>query len=190
MKSLITSITAVALLSLSSYADDITVATVDMTKLYNGYFKTKVANEKIQSSLETAKEQREELLKQGQALVDEYKEITERANNPALTEEARGEAQLEAERKLQEIQEKEREVQQFQINTQNSIQQRQRTHRDLMLDEIKKVVVKMARDRGANLVFDSSGLTALGLPGILYANTGWDFTEDALVRINADAPAK
>ena len=95
-----------------------------------------------------------------------------------------------AQEKLKEIQDKEREIQQYQANTERSLQQRQRTHRDLMLDEIKRVVLIMAEKRGAALVFDTAGTSALGIPNVLYSNPSWDITDDVLAKINESAPSE
>ena len=111
-------------------------------------------------------------------------------NNPALTDESRNKSKLEAQEKLKEIQKKESELQQYQANTERSLQQRQRTHRDLMLDEIKKVVLIVAEKKGATLVLDTAGTSLLGIPNVLYSNQGWDITDDVLGKINENAPSE
>lgn len=171
-----------------AHAQSVSIATVNMERLYRDYYKTREAEEKIQSSVEKAQEQSNELIQEGQDLVAEYRAILERAENPALTEEAKAAARNEAAAKLEEIQTKEREVQQFQVNTQRQLQQRRRTHRDLMLDEIRAVVSQLARARKATLVFDTSGANAVGVPAVLYADSSWDMTDAVLKEINKDAP--
>ncbi len=188
MKSLTIIFTSVLATALSLPAQEIALATVDMTRLYNEYYKTKEANNKLQESVEKAKVEAEDLVKQGQDLVDEYKEVLERSKNPALTEEAQTKAATDADGVLQGIREKEQEVQQFQLATQRSLQQRQRTYRDLFMDEIKKVALEVADENGRNFVLDSSGITAVGVPVILYSDPKWDITDEVLEKINADAP--
>ena len=169
MNKLIVTLIICSSFALTSLAQEVKIITVDMAKLYNGYYKTKEANEKLKDSIDQAQSQAEELLEEGRVLAEEFNNLRERINNPALTDEFRNKAKLEAQEKLKEIQEKEREIQQYQVNTERSLQQRQRTHRDLMLDEIKKVVLIMAEKRGATLVFDTAGTSALGIPNVLYA---------------------
>jgi outer membrane protein len=188
MKSLTVIFTYALATALSLPAQEIAIATVDMTRLYNEYYKTSEANSKLQGSVEKAKVEAEDLVKQGQELVDEYKEVLERSKNPALTEEAQAKAATDADGLLQGIREKEQEVQQFQLATQRSLQQRQRTYRDLFMDEIKKVALEVADDNGRNFVLDSSGITAVGVPVILYSDPKWDITDEVLEKINADAP--
>jgi len=48
---------------------------VDMAKAYDNYYKTEEGNAKFREAEQKANEQVEELNKQGQILVDEYKEL-------------------------------------------------------------------------------------------------------------------
>ena len=167
---------------------DLNIVTVDMNRLYNEYYKTIEANERIKGSFEKAQEQVEEMVNEGQTLLEDYKSIIEMTQNDALTEEARLKAQTDAESMAQQLKDKEREIQQFRQNTQRSVQQRQQTYRDLFLDEIKGIVLEVSRERKGDLILDTSGITALGIPGVIYSDPSWDVTELVMERINADAP--
>ncbi len=188
MKRAIVYLTAVTILTFGLQGQGIKITTVDMTRLYADYYKTKEANDKIQESMDQARVDAEELVKEGQDLVEEYKEILERAKNPALTEEAQSTAQQEAEDQLRVIREKQQEVDQFRVATQRSLQQRQQTYRDLFMDEIRSVAVEVAKEQKSTLLFDTSGVTAVGVPGVLHSDPDWDVTEEVLSRINEDAP--
>ena len=112
---------------------------VDMAKVYDSHYKTEEANAKFRDAEQKAQEQVEELNKQGQSLVDEYKELMEQSKNTVLTPEARSKAEAEGQKKLEDVQRKQGEVQNFRTNTQRSLQQRIKTHRDLLLEEIDVV---------------------------------------------------
>ncbi len=188
MKKAIVYLAAVTVLMPILKGQEVNIATVDMTRLYTEYYKTKEANDKIQDSIEQARIEAEELVQEGQDLVEEYNEILERAKNPALTEEAQIKAQQDAEDQLRVIQEKQQELDQFRVATQRSLQQRQQTYRDLFMDEIKSMALDVAREENSNLLLDTSGETAVGIPSILYSNADWDITEEVLSRINEEAP--
>jgi outer membrane protein len=162
---------------------------VDMAKVYDSHYKTEEANLKFRDAEQKATEQVEELNKQGQSMVDEYKELTEQSNNTVLTAEARGKAGAEAQKKMEDIQRKQGEVQNFRTNTQRSLQQRIKTHRDLLLEEITKIVNNLAKLRGATLVVDKSGPTLFGIPSVLYADPSYDMTEEVVLEVNKDRPA-
>ena len=162
---------------------------VDMAKVYDSHYKTEEANLKFRDAEQKATEQVEELNKQGQSMVDEYKELTEQSNNTVLTVEARGKAGAEAQKKMEDIQRKQGEVQNFRTNTQRSLQQRIKTHRDLLLEEITKIVNNLAKLRGATLVVDKSGPTLFGIPSVLYADSSYDMTEEVVQEVNKGRPA-
>ncbi len=167
---------------------DLNIVTVDMDRLYKEYYKTLEANERIKGSFEKAQKQIEEMVNEGQIMLEDYKSIIEMTQNDALTEEARLKAQADAETMAQQLKDKEREIQQFRQNTQRSVQQRQQTYRDLFLDEIKGIVMEVSRERKGDLILDTSGITALGIPGVIYSDPSWDVTELVMERLNADAP--
>jgi outer membrane protein len=165
------------------------IAIVDMAKLYDGHYKTVEQNAKIQADDQKAQEEVEKMNKEGNALVEEYKSLTEQANSPALSAEAKSKAQNEAQKKLESIQNKQREVQTFIQNTRNSLGQRLNTFRSLMLEEIGKVASEVAKRKGATLVIDKAGPTAIGISNIIYADAGYEITEDVAKEINKDKPA-
>src|SRR3569832_554379 len=96
---------------------------VDMAKLYDTHYKTLEQNAKIQADDQKAQEEVEKMNKEGNALVEEYKTLNEKASNPALSTDAKSKAQDDAQKKLEQIQIKQREVQTFIQNTRNSLGQ-------------------------------------------------------------------
>jgi outer membrane protein len=161
---------------------------VDMAKIYDSHYKTEEANAKFRDAEQKAQEQVEELNKQGQALVDEYKELMEQSKNTVLTADARSKAEADGQKKMEDIQRKQGEVQNFRTNTQRSLQQRIKTHRDLLLEEITKVVNDLAKKQGATLVVDKSGPTLFGIPSVLYSDPSYDITEEVVKEVNKDRP--
>ena len=171
-------------------AAEIRLATADMNRLFENYHRTAEAQARFQSAVEAAQSSAETMMADGQSLVEEYRKLVDEANSPALSADARERAEARAEEKLQTIREKEREVQQFQANTQRALQQRQVNHRQLMMEEIKEVVKSIAEARGANLVLDSSDLARQGgIGGVIFVSPEFDVTEEALKELNKDQPA-
>ena len=162
--------------------------TVNLADAYEGYYKTKEATDKLSDAHAKAMEQAEVLNQEGNVLVESYQEMVEQSKNTALTEDARSKAAEDAQKKMEEIQTKQAEVTQFQQNTQRALAQRQKTHRDLMFDEIIDIVTDMAKERGATMVFDSSGPSVFGAPVVLYADGAYDATEELIEILNEDAP--
>ena len=193
MKKPIQSLVALAAFGLATLAapaqPTIKIAVVDMAKLYDTHHKTVEQNAKIQADDQKAQEEVEKMNKEGNVLVEEYKALNEQSNSPALSTEAKSKAQNEAQKKLEAIQNKQREVQTFIQNTRNSLGQRLNTFRSLMLEEISKIATEVSKRKGATIVFDKAGPTGIGISNLIYADSGYDITEDVLKEINKDRPA-
>jgi len=178
---------ATALLAQAQPAPKILV--VDMAKLYDGHYKTEEQNAKLRGDEQKAQEELDKLNKEGNSLVEKYKELVDQGNNPAATAEAKSKAQGDAQKLLEEIQRKQREVQSFQTNTRNSLQQRIQTFRSLMVEEIGKVAVEIAKRHGATILIDKSGPTLIGVSNILYSDAAYDITDEVAKEVNKDRPA-
>src|SRR5688572_3774524 len=188
IKSLV-AIAAFAVLALGAHAQPaVKILVVDMAKLYDTHYKTLEQNAKIQADDQKAQEEVEKMNKEGNSLVEEYKTLNDQSNNPALAAEAKGKAQDAAQKKLESIQTKQREVQTFIQNTRNTLGQRLNTFRSLMLEEISKVAADVAKRKGATLLFDKAGPTAIGISNVIYADSGFDITDEVMKEVNKDRP--
>jgi outer membrane protein len=177
---------AAALLARAQPAPRILV--VDLAKLYDGHYKTEEQNAKLRGDEQKAQEELDRLNKEGNALVEKYKELDEQSKSPVATTEAKAKAQADAQRLYDDIRRKQTEVQTFQQNTRNSLQQRIKNFRDLMIEEISKVAVDVAKRKGATLLIDKSGPSLIGVSNVVYADAGYDITDDVLKEINKDRP--
>ena len=189
IKSLV-AIAAFAAVTLGVHAQPaLKILVVDMAKLYDTHYKTVEQNAKIQADDAKAQEEVEKMNKDGNALVEEYKSLNDQSNNPALSADAKAKAQGAAQAKLESIQNKQREVQTFIQNTRNSLGQRLNTFRSLMLEEISKVAAEVAKRKGANLLLDKAGPTAIGISNIVFADAAFEITDEVMKEINKDRPA-
>jgi outer membrane protein len=193
MKKSIQSLVAIAALgalSLAAHAEPaVKLLVVDMAKLYDTHYKTLENNAKIQSDDQKAQEEVDKMNKEGNGLVEEYKALNEQSNNPTATNEAKAKMQNEAQKKLESIQNKQREVQTFIQNTRNSLQQRLQNFRGIMLEEIGKVAGDIAKRKGATLLLDKACPTMIGVSNVVYADPGFDITDEVSKEVNKDRPA-
>ena len=193
MKKLIQSLIAVAALgglSLAAQAQPaVKLLVVDMAKLYDTHYKTLEQNAKIQTDDQKAQEEVDKMNKEGNALVEEYKALNEQTTNPTMTTEAKAKAQGDAQKKLQAIEGKQREVQTFIQNTRNTLQQRLQNFRSLMLEEIGKIAAEIAKRKGATLLLDKAGPSLIGISNVIYADAGYEITDEVMKELNKDRPA-
>lgn len=165
------------------------ILTVAMDKLYDGHYKTEEQNAKLRGDEQKAQEELDKLNKEGNTLVEQYKELVDQSSNPAATAEAKAKAQTESQRLLQDIQRKQSEVQSFQANTRNSLQQRIQNFRSMMVEEISKIAVEIAKKKGATILIDKSGPTLIGVSNFLYVDPAYDITDEVAKELAKDRPA-
>ena len=193
MKKSIQSLALVAVLGAFSIAAQaqpaVKLYVVDMAKLYDTHYKTVEKNAQLQADDQKAQEEVEKMNKEGNSIVEEYKALKDKANNPALTNEAKNAAENEAQKKLASIQSKQNEVQTFIQNTRNSLQQRMQTYKALILEEISKTAITVSQRKGATLLVDKSGPSLFLIPNVIYSDPGFDITDEVMKEINKDRPA-
>lgn len=186
---LLLSLVAVSATALCASAQSAKIMVVDMAKVYDSHYKTEEQNAKLRGDEQRAQEELEKLNAEGNVLVEEYKELVDQSKNPALSNDAKVKAEQDAQVKLEEIQRKQNEVQNFRVNTQRGLQQRIKNFRDILLEEISKVAVEIGKARGATLLLDKSGPSLLGISNVLYADADYEITDAVLAEVNKGRPA-
>jgi outer membrane protein len=58
----------------------------------------------------------------------------------------------------------------------------------MMLEEIAKVATELAKKRGATLLLDKAGPTAIGISNVLYSDAAYDLTDEVAKEVNKDKP--
>jgi outer membrane protein len=162
---------------------------VDLAKLLDSHWKSQEESAKLQADAGKAQEQAAQLQKEGNALVAEFKELDEQSKNPTATAEAKAKAQADAQKKYDEIQQKQSELKSFAQNAQSTLRQRSQTFKTLMIEEITKIAVEIAKKKGATFLLDKSGPTLLGVSNVLYFDPSLDITDEVMAEINKDRPA-
>jgi outer membrane protein len=193
MKKLIQSLVVVAALAGAAFTVQAQptpkILVLDLEKVFNEHYKTKEQNTKLQGDQVKAQEQLDVTTKEGNVLVEAFKELDEQAKNPTATAEAKAKSQAAAQKKYEEIRQKQNERDTFVQNTRTTLQQRFQTFKNLMIEEITKVAVDVAKRRGATLLIDKSGPSMIGVSNILYFDPSMDITDEVISDINKDRPA-
>lgn len=161
---------------------------VDMAKVFENHYKTEEAFAKLNETGQKVQEQLEQMGKLMQGKADQYQELMEQSNNTVLKLEARAQAKADAQKIAEELQRMEQEAQNFRSKQNSQIQQRVKTHRDLLYEEISRIAVEIAKAKGATLVLDKSASPVTGFPNIIYSDESYDITEEVLKLANKDRP--
>jgi Skp family chaperone for outer membrane proteins len=168
----------------------IKIATVDVVSAYESYWETKANEDKLRETFEKADEQAKKMRAEGAAMVDEFNVVQETSENSMLTQEARDEAAARLQGMANQIQTKQQELQQFVANTQRRLELTRSNHQSIMFDKVKTVANEIALAQGATLVLDTSGPTAIGFSGVLYADPSFDITELVKAELEKTKPVE
>jgi outer membrane protein len=185
-----TFLTAVLLLAFSGVAvqAQTKIATVDLRKLFDNYWKTKQA----QSALDDHKQQ---LAKDDDGFITDlkkaradYDKLVEAANDQAVSADERAKRQQAADDKLKQIKDAEANITQFERQAQATLSEQSQRMRDDILKEIRAAVNDKAKAGGYSLVIDTAGETVNQTPFVLYSSGEDDLTSNVLSQLNAGAP--
>ena len=159
------------------------VASVDMKKLFNGYYKTKLA----QTSLEGRKaELRKEIKDMADGLdkaQGDYKQILDQANDQALAADERDKRKQAVADKAKEITSSRAAIEQFQRQAEAQLADQSQRMSANLVGEIQKAVADKAKAGGYSLVMNA-GSTEV----VVFAGDANDITANVLAQLNAGAP--
>lgn len=172
-----------------SFAQAPKVVIVDMASLFDRHYLTAEKNVDFQTEQDKVKEEINRLNGEGLSLQEQAQSIAEQLNNPVLSEDAKAKITQEARAKVEELRRKQEEMNNLMVSSSESLKKRIMNFRSLLMEEISKVAVEVAKRKGATLVLDKSGPSLLGVPAVLYYDTSYEITEEVLAEINKSKPA-
>ena len=164
------------------------IAIIDLKKIFDEFYKTKIADAAIKEEAASLDKSRKELTDQYQKLADDYKKALEDANNQAISFEEREKRKKAAEGKLIEINDVEQSIKQFDRTAKSNLGEKQTIARQKILKEIQTIVNNKAKAGGYALVLDAAAEAASGTTVVAYTNGQDDLTLAVLKELNANAP--
>jgi Skp family chaperone for outer membrane proteins len=181
-------LTCANLLACSAWAADQKIGTIDLQKVFEGYWKTRLANAAIQEEVAGLQKDNKAYIEEHSKAVEDYKKALDEANNQAVSAEEREKRKKEAEGKLIKINDLRQTIEQFERTAKSQIDEKLRQSREKIVKEIKDVIAAKCKSNGMTMVFDS-GTAELGrLPVVLYTSGANDLTEEILTQLNVNAP--
>ena len=164
------------------------IGTVDLRKLFDGYWKTKQAQVALndrKAQLDKDDKSMRDDLKKGS---DEYQKLLEQANDQAISADERDRRKSAAADKLRQLQDSKTAIDQFERQAQVTLAEQSQRMRENILTEIKAAVSTQARTAGYSLVIDAAAETANATTAVIYSNGENDLTAAVLKQLNAGAP--
>lgn len=163
------------------------IATIDLRKVFDKYWKTLQANDMLQSQQADLEKTDKDLIAKFDKAKADYQKLVADSNDQAISTEEKEKRRSAAEDKFKEMNDDKDAIAQFERTatlTRNA--QLQRTH-DNILAEIRTVVSAKAKAGGFTLVVDVSDPIGSS-PVVLYSNGDNDVTDAVLAQLNAGAP--
>lgn len=164
------------------------IGIIDMKRVFSEYYKTKDAEKSVNDGKEAAKKQLDERNAKYRDLIGKWQESQKLINDPAISEELRAQKKKEAEELSSEAKSLEREMAEFRQRREQQLQEQVTRVRKGILDEIKVLVERKAKDANYDLVFDKSGMGVNGVPFLLFSKDAVDFSQEIVGELNKDAP--
>jgi outer membrane protein len=164
------------------------IATVDLRKVFDGYWKTKQADAALKERVAELDKDHKSLLDGYKKARDEAQKLTLDAGDQAVSAQERDRRKKLAEDKLRDLKEMEDNIKQFEAQAQTTMQEQRRRMRDNILKEVLTALNGKAKTGNFTMVLDSAALTISETPVLLYSTGENDLTEVLLTQMNATAP--
>ncbi|MCM8542537.1 MAG: OmpH family outer membrane protein [Lentisphaeraceae bacterium] len=160
------------------------IATINMDKTFLDYYKTIAAEKKLKKQVRIMEDRAGEMERRHKTIVAEYQKLLNESSSVLLSEQARGQKKDEAENKAGEIKTIERTMRSFNKDARGMLAKQHNDSRTGILDEIKKVIEMIAKNKAVDLVMDTSGKTSNLISAVVYNKGNNDITEEVLTILN------
>ena len=166
------------------------IGVISLEKVDNGYWRTDVENKKLKSKQEEAldriKKLEESLRKEGTVLGNMIKAM----QDPRLAAAERSNRQQQVQTKQKELQQMQDAIQGFRERTRKDLELDMRKEREQIMEEIQQIVSTEAKKRKLNLVLDEAARSAAIAPIVIFTDGENDLTEEVLRQLNLSDPKK
>ena len=166
------------------------IATIDLRKVFDNYWKTKQADANLKDQAADMEKEHKKLLDDWKKEKDDYQTLLASANDQSFSVEEREKRKKLAEDKFKSIKEAEDSISQYERQARITLDEKRRRMRDNILVEIRNVLNTRAKSAGYGLVIDTAAESVNNTPIVLYFNNDNDVTEEILKALNSGAPAE
>jgi outer membrane protein len=159
------------------------VATVDMKKIFNGYYKTKLAQASLKNREAQLTKEIKEMAEGLEKNQTSYKQLLDQANDQAISAEEREKRKQAAADKAKEIASSRTAVEQFQRQAKAQLDDQTQRMSVNLVTEIQKAVADKAKAGNYSLVLNAGTVEV-----VVFAGSETDLTAPVLAQLNAGAP--
>jgi outer membrane protein len=164
------------------------IATVDVQKLFNGYWKKKQAEVALNDRKAELEKEDRGFIDDLKKSKDDYQKLLDVADDQAVSDDERARRKQAADDKAKQIQDSQQTIVQFERQAQATLAEQSQRMRENILKEIQAAVAIKAKSGHYTMVIDSAAQTANQTPVFLYNEGQDDLTTGVLDQLNAGAP--
>lgn len=180
---------AALFLGVPVFGAEFRIATVDLERTFNSYYKTKIIDNDFQ---EQGNVYRNYIARQAESLrreETEYRKVLDSSLNIALAPEEREKRRQEAAAREQQLRTRRAELEQYAADRAKALQESAAAERKKVIAEIREEVRRQAAIAGYELVLDSSGFSMNDTSLVLYSVPAIDITDKVIAELNRGAQA-
>jgi len=182
-------ILALTVLLAGSASAETKIATIDLRKVFDNYWKTLRATDALKERAAELDKDHKKMLEEYNKARTEYQKIQTSANDPAIAPEEKEKRKQAAETKSADIKEMEVQITGFERQARSNLDTQRQRMREDVLKEIRTAIGDKARSAGYSLVLDTAAESFNNTPVIMFTNGENDITETILAQMNSTAPA-
>jgi Skp family chaperone for outer membrane proteins len=171
-----------------AWAADQKIATFNLRKAFDAYYKTIQSTAAIKLEAAEVDKERTQMIENGRKHEDEWRKLIDKANDQSLSAEEREKAKKAASDKYAELETDKQYINTYDRDATVRLREKETLRRDDIVKEIESVVAAHAKSAGYTMVLDPSGESFNKAPVVLYSNGQDDMTDAIIKELNAAAP--
>jgi len=164
------------------------IATIDLRKVFDNYWKTKQADTTLKDRAGDMEKEHKNMLEDWKKAKDDYNALLASANDQAVSSDERDRKKKSAEEKLKYIKDTEETIVQYEKQARSTLDDQRRRMRENILGEIRTILTSKAKTGGYSLVIDSAAESFNNTPVVLFNTNENDLTDAILTQLNSSAP--
>ena len=165
------------------------IGVVDLRKVFEGYYKTRLADAKIKDTAAELDKQREAKMEEFKNAQEAYKKAEELAKDLSVNADEADRRKSEAAKQMEGLQRMQKEYQAWERSAKASIDEQSQRMRARVLEEIESEVAAIAKSGNYFMILDRDAESVNQTKVIVYYNGENDVTKQVLANLNAGAPA-
>ncbi len=164
------------------------IATIDLKKVFDGYWKRIQADKDLKTRAKGFEDELGKMRTEFEAETKDLPKLEQGVKDPLISPAEKEKRQKAFEARIMKAKELEKSIMQFNNSARATLDEITRQSRNDLLEEIRDHIRKKAKSAGVSLVIDTASETINQTPVVLYSDGSNDWTDEVLSTLNIGAP--